>query len=73
MNDRNMQVTAIQPISVVSRGKGRPSAREDLPCPIRDVLDRIGDACSVQVITPLEPEPRPIRCPNHDSEHAAAG
>ena len=57
MNNRNMQVTAIQPISVVTRGKGRPGAREDLPCPIRDVLDRIGDAWSVLVITTLEPGP----------------
>lgn len=57
MNDRNRQVTAIQPILTIPRSKGRPSAREDLPCPIRDVLDRIGDAWSVLVITTLEPGP----------------
>ncbi|HTD04056.1 MULTISPECIES: helix-turn-helix domain-containing protein [Oxalobacteraceae] len=57
MNDRNTQVTAIQPAAVLTRSRGRPSAREDLPCPIRDVLDRIGDAWSVLVITTLEPGP----------------
>jgi DNA-binding HxlR family transcriptional regulator len=45
------------PAAAHRRGRGRPSAREDLPCPIRDVLDRIGDAWSVLVLTTLEPGP----------------
>ncbi|MGB7193025.1 MAG: helix-turn-helix domain-containing protein [Collimonas pratensis] len=59
MTNRNMQVTALTspPAAVHSRGRGRPSAREDLPCPIRDVLDRIGDAWSVLVLTTVEPGP----------------
>lgn len=59
MTNRNMQVTALAstPAAAQVRGRGRPSAREDLPCPIRDVLDRIGDAWSVLVLTTLEPGP----------------
>ncbi|HWW99301.1 helix-turn-helix domain-containing protein [Collimonas sp.] len=56
MNDRNIQVTTLAPAAV--RGRGRPSAQEDLPCPVRDVLDRIGDAWSVLVLTTLEPGPQ---------------
>ncbi|AIY39298.1 Transcriptional regulator [Collimonas arenae] len=60
MNDRNMQVTTLSAIPATpaaARGRGRPSALEDLPCPIRDVLDRIGDAWSVLVLTTLESGP----------------
>ena len=57
MNDRNMQVTTPPAGAALARGRGRPSANEDLPCPIRDVLDRIGDAWSVLVITTLESGP----------------
>ncbi|MEO6917683.1 MAG: helix-turn-helix domain-containing protein [Collimonas sp.] len=57
MNDRNMQVTTLPATLPAARGRGRPGAREDLPCPIRDVLDRIGDAWSVLVLTTLEPGP----------------
>ena len=56
-----MEVTTVSPSQALkqaaSRGKGRPAAGEDHPCPIRDVLDRIGDAWSVLVVITLEKKP----------------
>lgn len=56
-----MDVTTVSPFEgldrAIPRGKGRPAAREDHPCPIRDVLDRIGDAWSVLVVITLEKKP----------------
>ncbi|WP_370446488.1 winged helix-turn-helix transcriptional regulator [Glaciimonas sp. PCH181] len=43
--------------AVNMRKRGRPPTREDHPCPIRDVLDRIGDAWSVLVMITLEQKP----------------
>lgn len=54
-----MDVTTIPagPDHAIVRGRGRPATREDHPCPIRDVLDRIGDAWSVLVLITLEQKP----------------
>jgi len=38
-------------------GRGRPSALQEFKCPIRDVLDRVGDAWSVLVVTNLAEGP----------------
>ncbi|MCW3479186.1 helix-turn-helix transcriptional regulator [Neisseriaceae bacterium JH1-16] len=38
-------------------GRGRPGARQEYKCPIRDVLDRVGDAWSVLVVSNLAEGP----------------
>jgi len=56
-----MDVTTIPatdgPHRAATRSRGRPATGEDHPCPIRDVLDRIGDAWSVLVLITLEQKP----------------
>jgi DNA-binding HxlR family transcriptional regulator len=48
---------ALPPMPLVRNNAGRPGARHDFDCPVRDVLDRVGNAWSVLVVQMLEPGP----------------
>lgn len=52
-----MEVTDHQKSQPETAGKGRPTALQEYPCPIRDVLDRVGDAWSVLVVGHLVASP----------------
>lgn len=52
-----MEVTERQKNQPETTGKGRPAALQEYPCPIRDVLDRVGDAWSVLVVGHLVASP----------------
>lgn len=50
--------TATLPPTPVERSNGGPPrARHNFDCPVRDVLDRVGDAWTVLVVQTLEPGP----------------
>ena len=51
----NLRVTAESGASPNARG--RPGATQSYACPIRDVLDRVGDAWTVLVVTTLRARP----------------
>jgi DNA-binding HxlR family transcriptional regulator len=51
-------ISATLPSLPLARNNGgRPGARHDFDCPVRDVLDRVGDAWSVLVVQTLEAGP----------------
>jgi DNA-binding HxlR family transcriptional regulator len=50
-----MEVTSENSASTPARG--RPGAKQSFSCPIRDVLDRVGDAWTVLVVMTLKKGP----------------